>query len=207
LRIRASLWWLGRADSAAAVQFLRAKWENDIWTAEVDYLEALIATVRIHRPRRVLECGSGLTTLILGALAHRYGFEVISLEHDEEWAQRMRRDLERLGFPDVRVVYAPLIDRGAFQWYPLPLELPDRFDLVVCDGPSGETIGGRLGLLPVLYEHLRGTTILLDDAERPAEQAVLDQWRKEFDTKITIPTGFERGLAVVYVSDADNASQ
>jgi predicted O-methyltransferase YrrM len=202
--IRIALWRLGRSDSSAAVHVLRAKWGNPIWTAEADFLDELMTRVRLHRPRHVLECGSGLTTLVLGALAQRHGFAVVSLEHDEAWARRARRDLERFGLPAVRVVHAPLVDRGPFEWYSIPHELPDHFDLVVCDGPPGETVGGRLGLLPVLHEHLRGATILLDDANRPEEQAVLEQWREEFDVQVTIPTGFDRGLAVVSMPDTDN---
>jgi predicted O-methyltransferase YrrM len=202
--MRIALWRLRRGNSSAAVHVLRAKWGNPVWAADPDYLEAMITMVRIHRPRYVLECGSGLTTLVLGVLARRYAFAVISLEHDEAWAQQTRRKLERFGLPAVRVVHAPLIDRGSFHWYSIPTGLPDRFDLVVCDGPPGETVGGRLGLLPVLHDHLRGAIILLDDANRPEEQAVLEQWRQAFDAQITRPAGFDRGLAVVYVSDADN---
>src|SRR5437763_528969 len=73
---------------------LRAAWDNDGYTADIDYL-AEVARLAAVTPGPVLECGSGLTTLLLGALAGRRGVEVWSLEHDVAWRRRGPAALRR----------------------------------------------------------------------------------------------------------------
>src|SRR5437763_606571 len=80
--IASGVWILRRADSVAALRLIRAGWGNPSWAVEVDYLRYLMTILRVDRPRRVLECGTGLTTVVLGSLAHRHEFTVVSLEHD-----------------------------------------------------------------------------------------------------------------------------
>jgi hypothetical protein len=83
----------------------------------------------------------------------------------------------------VNVLTAPLVDYGGFHWYSLPESLPRGFELVVCDGPPSMTLGGRYGLLPVVEGLLsRNAVILIDDVERPNEQAMIECWRREFGT-------------------------
>lgn len=65
--------------------------------------------------------------------------------------------------------------------------LPARFSLVLCDGPPGNTPGGRYGLLPVLGHRLSpSVVILLDDAGRPDERAIADRWTAELGGTMTI---------------------
>ena len=68
--------------------------------------------------------------------------------------------------------------RDGYSWYDAPLkELPEQFCLVVCDGPAGDTPGGRYGLVPVLGPRITsGCVILLDDAERAPEREALLRW-------------------------------
>ena len=66
--------------------------------------------------------------------------------------------------------------------YIQPNSMPDKFGLVICDGPPGNTIGGRYGLIPVMRTRLsKGTLILLDDASRPDEQNIAERWRQELN--------------------------
>jgi hypothetical protein len=83
---------------------------------------------------------------------------------------------------------SPLRDYGDFSWYDPPSQnLPDQFRLVVCDGPPGQTKGGRYGLLPVFGPRLReGTVIVLDDADRPAEVELVNRWKSESDLNVEI---------------------
>ena len=70
-----------------------------------------------------------------------------------------------------------------YDWYRIPPELPAEIDFVLCDGPpaDGEQIQlARYGLVPTLGDRFTDdVTILLDDAARPGERAVLDLWRRE----------------------------
>jgi hypothetical protein len=152
-------------------------WGNDGWSALDEYLAAsLQAALAARGP--ILECGSGLSTLLIGAVAQRIGQRHFALEHTPEWADRVKHELSRFAIDSVTVCVCPLRDFGDFAWYDVSgVALPDDIALALCDGPPGETKGGRIGLVPTLRHRLRpGCVILLDDAERPEERAVADRW-------------------------------
>jgi hypothetical protein len=152
-------------------------WGNP-WSVDAGFLDVM-AVAALDEPGPVLECGSGLTTLVLAALRGDRGASVWSLEHDPEWYRLVVRRLRHFRLR-ANVAFAPLRNYGAFEWYDVrELQLP-AFSLVVCDGPPNSTRGGRFGLLPVLGGQLApGCTILLDDASRPGEQDVLLRWQRD----------------------------
>lgn len=155
-------------------------WGNDSWSALQEYLAACIHHALAARGP-ILECGSGLTTLLVGAAARRAGVGLWSMEHLPAWGDRVRGSLTRHGIDNVHLCVAPLRDYAGYAWYDPPLEaMPDGFSLVVCDGPPGSTRGGRYGLLPVMGKKLGPDCIvLLGDAARPDEQAVARRWLAE----------------------------
>lgn len=174
----------GAAPSRELLADLLTAWSNDGFAADLDYLEEVSRrAATVEGP--VLECGSGLTTLLLGLLAGRRGVESWSLEHHPEWHARVSGALGEHDITGARVACAPLKDYGGFSWYDPPLEgMPREFRLVVCDGPPGTTPGGRYGLLPVMRERLpAGAVILLDDANRPEEQEALGRWSEEYGVR------------------------
>ena len=76
----------------------------------------------------ILECGSGLSTILLGLLAARRGVDVWSLEHIPEWHARVRSVLESVGIAAMRLHLTPLRSYGDFDWYRLPLaSMPHAF--------------------------------------------------------------------------------
>ena len=160
-------------------------WGNEGWSASREYLTGCLAAAHVTRGA-ILECGTGLSTLLLGIIAGRTGQKVWSLEHDEAWARRIGTCLTRHGIDSVEVCVRPLRNYGSFHWYDPPLDaLPTDFSLVVCDGPPGSTPGGRSGMLPVMRSHLGpGCVILLDDADRAEEQAIAAEWGRELATSI-----------------------
>lgn len=122
------------------------------WTFDAaDRVDAFLA----DRPgARVLEWGSGASTVWLGARAA----EVVAIEHDEEWAASMRRVLPANA--TVRVV--PPVPSGTrltrdvvpsrkkgfegldFSAYVSEIDrVPGRFDLVVVDGRAREACLAR----------------------------------------------------------------
>jgi SAM-dependent methyltransferase len=156
---------------------LIAGWRSG-WAASSFYLEAMAAAV-LDGQLSILECGTGLTTLVLASLARSTGAFVLSLEHDPRWFAVVTKELRRFGL-DANVVLAPLRSYERFEWYDIEASrLPD-FSLVVCDGPPNFSRGGRYGLVPVLGSRLEpGSTILLDDAARPSERETLQHWASE----------------------------
>lgn len=169
----------GARPARALLAELQAGWGNEGFAARTDYLEEVTARA-LETPGPVLECGSGLTSVLLGLLAGRRGVETWSLEHFPLWRGRVEGALRRYGVGGVRVCDAPLRSYGEFEWYDPPAGMPSGFSLVVCDGPPGATAGGRYGLLPVMGGRLSdGAVILLDDAEREGEAGVLGRWAGE----------------------------
>jgi hypothetical protein len=162
-------------------------WGNMGWSARDEYLAACLARVQ-SAAGPVLECGSGLSTLLAGIVASRRGVPYWALEHDAGWAEKVRASLRAHRVARVVLDRAPLRDYGEYSWYDPPLgAMPERFSLVICDGPPGATKGGRAGFLPVMRSRLApGCRILLDDAARERERAIARRWSEELGAKVML---------------------
>lgn len=171
---------------------------KDAWgggaVADVGYAAEVCRRARDARAP-ILECGSGLTTLLLGIYA---SVPVVSLEESSRWADRMRAALRWYGIPGVSVEYCPIVDYGSFSWYTVP-ELPSRVSLVVCDGPVAYKKEGapRYGVVPLLRERFDDrTVILLDDVDRTTERSAIEMWAAEGFSASIVDEG-SRAFAVV----------
>lgn len=154
-------------------------WSNGGWTGNPRYLREV--AVRCHQSDGpILECGSGLTTLIAAV----YGrFPCWSLEQREVSRRRVERVARWAGLT-VHTLLVPLEAMDGFTWYSVPSQLPDHFSLVICDGPPGTTEGGRYGLMPILGDRIAGGTIILDDTDRIEEQDIVRRWQQEYMVEV-----------------------
>jgi Methyltransferase domain len=161
-------------------------WGNEAWSAMDEYLAGCIEYALSTRGP-ILECGTGLSTLLLGAVAKRQCQSHWALEHKSKWALKVQSYLNRYKLASV-IHLKPLKNYGDFCWYDVPMNrMPDSFFLVVCDGPPSRTKGGRFGLIPIMRERLKsGCVILLDDAEREAELDIAKRWEAELDSSFNI---------------------
>ena len=180
--------------------------EHSITPETLTQIQQLIAALGV---RRVLELGSGLSTLLIAHAFRRTGDgKVLSLDDDARWAAQTTATLEReglAGFAEVRV--SPLRDvtsggRTA-PWYDLSsIGSEARFDLVIVDGPPAWK-GDRLARLPALYElrkHLGENGVLvLDDAGRGGETEIARQWQRDFPDLHFRMVDVGRGLFVASV--------
>ena len=171
----------GEFPSRRVIRQLWFGWGNQSYSAHPEYLEEIVRrSATTSGP--VLECGSGLSTLLLGLFAARRGLQVWSLEHDPKWYEQTATPLRRCRIEGVGLVLAPLRSYGEFSWYDVPLEeMPLWFSMIVCDGPPQKTTpGDRYGLLPVMRDHLGpGSVILLDDVLTQEPDPVLSRWLQE----------------------------
>lgn len=168
------------ADDPDVLSQLVYGWSNPSWVAGTEYLAASIrAALTADGP--TLECGSGLSTLILGTIAEARGSEHWALEHHPVWARRVEAALKRARIGSVVLVSKPLVSFGEYEWYDPPLdEMPNDFALVLCDGPPASTPGGRGGLLARFGGHLADAyVVLFDDAHRDAERDLASRWRAQ----------------------------
>lgn len=150
--------------------------------------------------RRIVELGSGVSTVLLARLLTGRppvgGFTLVAVEHDASWAQWVSEQLHREQTAvDVVVVHAPLRPHPCaaehLGWYDEAVLSdglatafgPDPVDLLLVDGPPAYLPGrglARLPALPVLLDRLApGATVVLDDVERPGEQEVLRRWERD----------------------------
>lgn len=149
-------------------------WDN-VWSVRADFIISLIAIAR-ETNGPILECGSGLTTLVLKALGKR----VVSLEHDKEWFDRMLEMGVNENSPtEPGVVYAPIKQYNGFKWYDFTKIPLIYYELAVIDGPPRQI--GREGFLKLMPEYLvENGLILADDAGN------MQDWEKALNTKLAI---------------------
>jgi predicted O-methyltransferase YrrM len=127
---------------------------------------------------------------VLARLLHTRGGRLVSLEHDETWATRVRGELAAAGHAGIaQVALAPLephpLARDGLPWYAQRAlsSLPRRIDLLLVDGPPAfdpEIELSRYPALPVLAERLaRDATVVLDDIDRRGELRILEAWEHD----------------------------
>lgn len=174
-------------------------------------LAHLIALVEEREPKRILELGSGTSTIWLGYLAKRYGGKVVTLDHLEEYLNLTRTAVTRHDLVgQVECRFAPLekvdVDGELYPWYSLhAFEGLNNIDLVVIDGPPAATgPKARYPALPNIVKLLApNTTVILDDAHRQDEIDIVDAWLSKFSDFEQIEGGTSR-LAVLERDDSSH---
>ncbi len=163
----------------------------DEWTVASDFALIIASHLLEQRPGQVLELGSGLSTLVIGHALRRSGEgRLISIEHDEHYYIRTRLALKEHGLEEiVQLWHCPLemlTLPGTKQqpWYYFPYErIPDgSVNLLVVDGPPGYIDPqARYPALPMLWHKLSDdAVVMLDDAKRDAEKAIIKRWRGKY---------------------------
>jgi hypothetical protein len=190
-----------RSIDITQIKRMKIGWQNEA-VANDEYCVAMLEELFTQKPKTVLECGSGFTTILLAVAAAELGFTLTVIDHSPVWSSVTRKALTFLNLPVKSLYDAPLLSYGAFDWYDIAaVPLQEPLDFVICDGPPGVTRGGRVGLFPVLELNLSGRcVILLDDAERAGEQEVLKVWQSQFGTRHTF-FGDEFQYAIVRVKN------
>lgn len=154
------------------------------WSAASDFLEIIVDHCLEYQPSLILECGSGLSTIMLARCCQMNGKgRIISLEDGAQYVDRNRSYTERYrldAYADI--VYAPLIrisiDGVDYQWYSMDDIPVASIDMLVIDGPSGFIQkNSRYPALPLLESRLsKGCHVFLDDASRQDEQEIVMRW-------------------------------
>lgn len=174
------------------------------WAASPDLLRYLFEAARAPGVRHVLECGSGVSTLVLayGLRAQGSG-RVVALEHLAEYAELTRtalRDHQLEDWAEVRL--APLtpveLAEESWPWYHLDAVPAGPFDLILVDGPPGETRAhARFPALPLLYDRLApGGRVILDDYAREDERRLAEMWSEQFPSLVRETPRHEKGTIV-----------
>ena len=175
------------------------------WAGSPDFLAHLAKTILLHKPSTVVECSSGVSTLVAArACQLNGGGHVFSLEHEGVFAERTMEMLRQHGVEKwATVIHAPLqitqTPNGEYLWYETN-GLPDApVDVLVIDGPPEDVNPmARYPAGPLLLPRLAEKGILLlDDANRPDERRAVELWLETFPTFTVERPKAEKGLAVV----------
>lgn len=167
-------------------------------------LAHLVALVEEHRPRKILELGSGTSTIWLGYLCRSIGAQLVTLDHLGEYLTLTRSAVDRHHLTDrVDTRFAPLeeveVDGDPYDWYSLgALDDLTDIDMVVVDGPPASTGSmARYPALPMILERLSDeVTVILDDAQREDEAETVQRWQAALPDFIRVEVGTSR-LAVL----------
>jgi hypothetical protein len=176
------------------------------WAASPDFLREVALHVLQSHPKVIVECGSGVSTVVLARCMQMNGSgHVFSLDHSPEYAEKTRRELERHHLKDwATVLTAPLrpykLNGEIWPWYCID-ELPQiGFDMMVIDGPPWFTSTlARYPTGPLLFHCLNASAaVFLDDADRQQEQTILRRWAEEFPEFRQEMRNCEKGCGVLW---------
>ena len=176
--------------------------ELGVWALDADTLNYLEIRLQRERPRVILECGCGASTMLLSLYARSLAASeatIISLEQSPAYLESVRGRLAEAGLDaPVHLLPVPL---NAEDQYQLPGDALTRvlgnrtLDWIIIDAPSGRP-ACRINTLPMLAPYSRaGTRWFLDDAFRDGELDILRNWARqpEFGVQGIVPIG--KGLA------------
>ncbi len=160
------------------------------WALRPAALVTVCNEIVLGQRERVVELGSGVSTIVIGRLLTERGGTLTSLEHDPDWAAVVRAQLAREGLEGtVELCVAPLEPHAnswlGAPWYPAEAvaTLPSAIDLLLIDGPPGGDEGmahSRYPALPALAGRLTPAgLVVLDDADREPEREIVDCWMQE----------------------------
>lgn len=164
----------------------------DGWAASRDLLQFLYRHIRRTKPHVIVECGSGVSTVVMAEALRRNGSgHLTSLEHGPHYYDRSRRLLIRCGLEERATVHMAPVRNG---WYDADTYLPEgHIDLLLVDGPPGAE--ARYPAFPKLQE--RTGIVVLDDAHRIGEQQMLYQWLSAYPEWGARIINHQRGTAVL----------
>lgn len=181
------------------------------WAASPDLLLAYVGEIFARRPRLILECGSGLSTLWAALALRAAGIDgrVVALEHDADYCDTTRSHLAAHGVGELAEVrHAPieqvLVGPHLRPWYSAAaLDGLDEIGLLFVDGPIGSLDAeARYPAVPLLRKRLApGAAIILDDADREEERNVVAHWRADWPELVHAALPAEKGAVLLRVPE------
>jgi hypothetical protein len=175
-----------RMPSQELIKELVYAWGNQGFSAQRNYLETCIKNT-IDSKGLIFECGSGLSTVLLGIIAQQQDRKMISFEHIDFWAQRIQKELTKNKLEN-RIYLRTLKDYGSFAWYDTDGIDFEPIGCCICDAPPGNTKGGRKGFMHLFKDYLMPDSIILvDDTIREDERNMIKEWEgiKPMDVKFS----------------------
>lgn len=177
-----------------------------LWAISPDFATLIVSTICQHKPRHIVELGSGTSTLIAAyCLEELEQGSITSFDHDAAFASVTRHTLQKHNQTErATVIHAPLmvmtLAEDTALWYDIAKLQPlEAIDLLIVDGPPEDTEKlARYPALPLLYGKLTdGAIILVDDYMRADEHTMVNRWLAEFDLEVVETLANEKGAAIL----------
>ncbi|MCB0805048.1 MAG: class I SAM-dependent methyltransferase [Bacteroidales bacterium] len=159
------------------------------WAISPDFASIILKKIRNNKAEQILECGSGVSTIIIGYLLKQRGSgHLYTLEHDAEYAKKTQTQLEKNNLSEyVTILQSELISHSihnnTWQWYDYSgIGNGQLFDMLIIDGPPFQLQPkSRYPALPLLDKNLNNKAIILiDDCKREEDSEVVKQWLNEY---------------------------
>jgi len=148
------------------------------WGFNSDTLSELDYNLNLKKPKLILECGSGISTLILSNFCKESKGRLITLEHDEKYYNITLNLLKKYNLDSyVELYLCPLINQPPVYDFDFLNLKNQKIDFVLIDGPP-EGTGGRYNIFPWLMDYLNNNwEIWLDDGNRKQELEAIEYWK------------------------------
>lgn len=136
----------------------------------------------------ILECGTGLSTIVMGLALAGTDHRIYALEHDLAWLRKTTAWLQRYDVTNINLIYAPLFPHENGDWYGVRAdELPSQFDIAVIDGPP-RWLAERTVITDVLDETLAQTRLwIVDDAQDDPIKSFVQETESTRDIELLDP--------------------
>ena len=169
------------------------------WAASPDVLLTLLELSQSSTPARILDLGSGMSTLVLAKSAPQA--TIISIDNSAEFAGKTKKLLETHGITNVDLRVAPLTPhRSGVEWYDLSkFEDISDIDLLFVDGPPGsKNPKARHPAIAECVAKLSSRAIVvIDDAGRDGEKDMAHEFAKALPNHSLEFLSHEKGTAVL----------
>jgi hypothetical protein len=168
---------------------LFAHWGDPLQQADERFLRSLLAEVRAAEGA-ILQCGSSLTTLILGSICdhdERPKKQLWCLEADRHWANMMRSWLTEYRVNSAHVIHSSAKLFKNYVWYSLdPGRLAPEYHLVICDGNRASVTGAVATVHRIADRLAPRFVVLIRNVGSAADMKELAAWAKARDANCVL---------------------
>jgi hypothetical protein len=167
------------------------------WAVEPTFIRAVLDEIQGRQPALVVECGSGISTVLIGARLSALGAgRLVTFEHEAEFGAKTESLLVARGLRGgVDLCVAPLRlhplggEEGQVPWYDGldDVDLSPGIEILVVDGPPASLAPmARYPAVPLLRQWLsRSAVIFLHDGARPDERETARRWAAELGGRLS----------------------
>lgn len=182
------------------------------WAISADALVHVVRDIQARQAPKVLEFGTGLSTIAIASLLRRMGAGThIAVEHNPEYLKAVESDLAAYGLKDlVELRHLPIVDYAAAP--PMTAcrsyDLSERdvsFDIALVDGPITAEFGAATRMAPLEWCIRRlspEASIYLDDAGRIEEKEIIAALRASHPNIAVDSLDAEKGLVRISLKRA-----